>query len=275
MYYVVKALSNNLILAVDGSKEEAILSGKGIGFNKKKGDKVTAEDYKVFKNENTLLTKVVNGISNDLLLLTSKLVQTAEHYLGKNLNPVIYITLSDHLKNAIDRITKNNNSLEENMYFEIPYLYSAEFRIAKKMLKIIEQETKIEFPNSEASFIALHLVNAQDEINSMSDTVLITSTMKSIIRIIQSIYGIQIDKQSIEYSRFVTHIRYLIIRQMKNNEVKNVEDIRKFYHFLQAEHPKSFACSLMIREELQKNISVSFNENELTFLMMHIIRLVS
>lgn len=272
---MIKSLNNNLVLAVNEEKEEFVLFGKGIGFKKKKGDDIDQTLVtKIFESQNQTqnFSAILANISPKILSVTEKIIEKGEQELSKKVNASIIVALSDHIQSAIER-QRNAQDLTENvLQWEIPFLYFKEYELGKQALVMIRQEMNIELPEIEASFIALHFVNAQNGGESMDETMFITKVTKSMVKIIQSLFDISLNKSSINYSRFVTHIRYFMNRQLNNTSFVS-EQSNELYTIIQEQYPKSYACSLMIREMLKNDYQMNISDDEMVYLIIHIERI--
>ena len=276
IYSIVKSLNNNLVLAQDEQRKEYVLFGTGIGFKKKKGDLIEESLItKIFHGEDYQnISALVDSISPDVLSVTENIVDEGEKYLGKKLNTSLLISLADHIQSAINRQNEGIEIIGSSLQWEIPFLYIKESKIGKKALEVIATKLGVDLPEMEAAFIALHFVNAQDGIQSMDETMLITEITKSMVKTIQSLFDVVLNKESMNYSRFVTHIRYFMNRQIRQEEmIANPDD--KLYLIIQEQYPKSYACGLMIREMLKKEYQLVINDDEMIYLIIHIQRVVS
>mgnify|MGYP001036677166 CR=1 FL=1 len=274
---MIKSLNNNLVLAVDEHQEEFVLFGKGIGFRMKKGDIVDQSlVIKTFqaKDREQDFSTFFDAISPEVLTACEKVIEQGEAALNKKLNASIIVSLADHLQSAVDRFQENQVIPENALQWEIPFLYYKEYQLGKMALEIVEQVVGVQLPKLEASFIALHFVNAQDGLESMDETLLITEITKSIVKIIQSLYDVSLNKESINYSRFVTHIRYFMNRQLHNKVLEPHSD-NKLFEIIQAQYPMSYACGLMVREMLKKDYQMQISNDEMVYLIIHIERVVS
>ncbi|MHC5228669.1 PRD domain-containing protein [Enterococcus sp. LJL99] len=275
IYTMIKSLNNNLVLAVNEEAEEFVLFGKGIGFKKKKGDVIDQTLVtKIFESQSQTqnFSAILANISPEILSLTERIIEKGEQELNKKVNASIIVALSDHIQSAIER-QKNGQDLTENaLQWEIPFLYFKEYELGKKALVMIEEEMNAALPEIEASFIALHFVNAQDGLESMDETMFITKVTKSMVKIIQSLFDISLNKSSINYSRFVTHIRYFMNRQLHNKAFVS-ENNNGLYAIIQEQYPRSYACGLMIREMLKKDYQMSISDDEMVYLIIHIERI--
>ncbi|WP_246550693.1 CAT RNA binding domain-containing protein [Photorhabdus caribbeanensis] len=94
MLTIVKLINNNVVLAIDENNNEIILMDKGVGFNRKKGDKLNIQDVaKVFTVEkNDKINQIFATIPASVIELTEKIISLGEDILGKSLNDSLLIT---------------------------------------------------------------------------------------------------------------------------------------------------------------------------------------
>jgi len=273
MLTIIKSLNNNIILAKTEENEEIIMFGTGIGFKKKKGDLVDAsEATKIFQPEKNLqASQFLEHISTKLLAVTEKIVRHGEEKLQKKLNQSILFSLADHLQFAMNRNGDINN--DNPLQWEVPYLYSEEYAVGQMAIKIIEEDMEYTLPKMEAAFIALHFVNAQIDSNSMEDTIQITKLIKNVVKIIQRIFEINLNKTTISYSRFITHLRYFIARQ-KMNKHEDIQMDETIKEVIQERYMKSYACGLIIKDMVEKEFNWHVTSDEIAYLVIHIERIV-
>lgn len=271
---MIKSLNNNIILAVTDKNDELVMFGTGIGFNRKKGDLVELNQAtKIFySGENLKASQWLDEISPELLTVTEKIIHVGEEKLQKGLNQSILFSLADHLRFALER--KENEMIVDNpIQWEIPHLYGREYEIGKAALQIIQEDLNKTLPTTEASFIALHFVNAQMDSQTMGDTIQITQVTKNIVKIIQSLFEINLDKTTINYSRFITHLRYFIARQKMNegSVTKMDETLKKV---IQERYVRSYACGLMIQKMLEEDFQWQVTADEIVYLVIHIEKII-
>ena len=107
-----KVLNNNVVTIISENSEEAVVMGRGIAFQKKKGDEIDESKIeKIFvlenKSINEKLLTLVNDIPAKYLEVAENIIKYAENKLGTKLNENIYLTLTDHISFAISRAEKN------------------------------------------------------------------------------------------------------------------------------------------------------------------------
>jgi len=276
MFEFVKSLNNNIVLAYDENHNEVVLFGTGIGFNRKKGDMVEESSVtKLFINDsNKRLAPMIQNLSEDIVSATEEIVQYGSRVLEKQLHASILIVLADHLYFAMERAKKSQN-VDNPLQWEVPHLYPKEYEIGVKGVKSIEERLQIKLPPQEASFIALHFVNAQFESQDMSDTLKITEIISRILDIVNYHFRLILDENSLYYSRFIVHLRYFIIRQkthMKDTIGLNDEDLLET---VKTRYKKSYQCAVKIAKYLHDAYSWDVSKDEIIYLLLHIERITS
>ncbi|MGF7430845.1 PRD domain-containing protein [Thermoanaerobacterium thermosaccharolyticum] len=187
--------------------------------------------------------------------------------LNTKLNDYIYVTLTDHIYNAIkmfDEGLENPNPL----IWEIKKFYPKEFQIGLKALEFIEDELNKKLPDDEAGNIALHLINAQinSSFNKVENVAEQTKKIHDILNIVMYTYGITLDEKSISYERFITHLRFFFQRLNKKEQLKEVDDY--LFKKVKTKYKKAYDCMLKIEKYLETELS---NEEKL-YLTLHIQR---
>lgn len=268
---VVKTLNNNIVLVQDQMGSEKVLFGTGIGFKKKQGDSIDESLIsKIFTpNAEEQTGHKIDNFQPEILSVAARIIESGEIILTQKFGTGLLFSLADHLTFSINHIQENDNPIK----WEVPHLYYKEYQIGKKALEIVQNEMSVSLLPEEASFIALHFVNAQVDQPNMADTLQITEVIKKIVKSVQTIFDTILDKTTADYSRFITHIRYFIIRQKNSKEsLKMDEQIREL---IQERYMKSYACGLIIKEMLEKDYQWKISDDELVYLVIHIERITT
>lgn len=268
---VIKKMNNNLVLALRNN-EEVIIKGKGVGFQKIPYE---LEDESIIENiyvtpKNMKAFELLNNISSEVSELTEEIIQFGENYLGKKINSVIFLTLSDHITSTIERYNDSiniNNPLE----WQIKYLYKKEYEIGIEAIKIIEKRLKVKLSDSEASFIALHFVNSQMGSNQMTETSRVTSISGEILNIIKYYFKINFDETSINFLRFVTHLMYFVQRQLSGTSLQDGNEA--FYEMIKDKYKDELKCVEKIEKYIANNYNLKCTNDEKLYLVLHIQRL--
>ena len=139
-------------------------------------------------------------------------------------------------------------------------------------MEYINRRLNIELPEEEAANIAFHLVNAQLEDGTMERTIYTVKILKDIFSIVQYNFNININEDSINHIRFITHLQFFVQRLFddKLNESKDnfiFEQVKKQY-------PKEFNCARLIGDYVEKSFDKKIGNEELLYLTIHIVRLI-
>ncbi len=267
---VTKVLNNSIVLVKSEGKEK-ILFSKGIGFGKKFGTIIPKETKvdKVFKIENEEniknFKKIISNIDNDFFALCEEVIYDISESLGEELSENIHIGLIDHLFFAIKRL-ENNEEIQNPFIVEIETLYPKEFLLATEAAKKIEKAININIPNGEIGFIALHIHSSRNN-GKLSNTIKYSYLSSSIIEYVEEALNININRKSLDYARFLTHIRFAIERIMTKSPIKN-----DLVLVIQEKYEKSYEIAIGIGKFLEEELDTEIVEDEIAYLAMHIER---
>ena len=268
---VIKVFNNNVLLVSEDDKEK-ILFRKGIGFGKKTGDiiKSGVEIEKIFTIEDKTnyanFKELINYADQGIVALSEEIIAMISNELQEELDEKIHISLTDHIVFALKRL-ENNEEIENPFLVETEILYKKEFDIAKKAALTIEKATSIYIPDGEVGFIALHIHSARNK-GKLSNTIKYNFISNSIIEFLEEELDIEIDKESLDYARFLAHIRFVIERFVSNNPIKNdlIPAIKKQYK-------SSYKIAKKSVKIIEEQFSIKVTEDEIAYLAIHIERL--
>ena len=275
VYRIARVIGNNFVCSRDEKRQEIIIRGLGIGFHKQPGDLIPPQKIeKIYalpdaESSNKLL-ELIRDIPEEHIALSTEIIEAAERTLGRSLSQNIYITLTDHISFAIERF-RSHIHYPNNLLWEIRNFYPAEFALGQEALDRIEQKLGIRLPEDEAGFIALHIVNAQLD-SGMSDMVRITEFIRETLAVVERYYGRTPDEQSLDYGRFITHLKFLGQRIFKKKTLSDSGDdflgamIRKRY-------ASDYTCAEQIGARVQELFDIPLSNEELVFLTIHLHRL--
>ncbi|WP_144466075.1 BglG family transcription antiterminator LicT [Bacillus nitratireducens] len=273
---VKRNLNNNVVITEDKNGKGIIVMGKGIGYQKSKGDVIDESKVnKIFPIANqdisNKLQELLNNIPIEHMKLSDEIIGYAQRKLGKKLNEGIYISLSDHMHNAIQRI-KEGIQIKNALLWEIKRFYKDEFNIGMKALDIIERETHIRLPDDEAGFIAFHIVNAQ--LHKEQPIVHeITQLIQEVLTIVRVHFGIEIIEESVSFYRFISHLKFFASRLITNSTYSDESD-EELFEIIKNKYVKEFECVSKIQLFIQKKYGHYLTSNEMIYLTIHVAKVV-
>ena len=270
---IEKVINNNIISAYEKSGAEVIVMGRGIGFKKKQGEVVPADQIsKIFRIKSRTLAEQFKELLANMPLervrISDEIISHAKDHLKLKLNQSIYVTLTDHINFAIERVSQGIEP-QNALLWEIKRFYPQEFQLGIYALELIQDRLDILLPEDEAGFIALHFVNAEYG-TDIRDAVKFPDQMQAIVDIVERELGILLDESSLHYERFMTHIKFLIQR-IYRKELLSSED-RELSLLMQRKYPREYQCSLKVAEYIMQATGSRLSEEEIMYLSVHIRR---
>ncbi|MEI5991025.1 hypothetical protein A5881_002558 [Enterococcus termitis] len=274
--YIKKRINNNVVLAVD-EEVEVIVVGKGLGFqaypNEPVDPKLIQQVYlPTEKMSVKQMAVLLNEASYEEILLVEKIVKIGEEKLGREINPVILFSLLDHLLFAFKR-HQEALKIRSPIEWEIKQFYPKEVEVGLQVLSLIEKEKGIALEESEAVFIAMHFVNYQFDQESMETTMDYMEAMGDITQLVRYYFQVELDENSINYQRFLNHLRYYLMR-LNTHETVNSLDNEEIVLTVKKKYPKEFKCSLKISGYLEERYKKTATFDEQLYLTLHLARLL-
>lgn len=271
---IERIINNNVISALEEDGSEIIVMGKGIGFGKKKGSRITDGSVeKIFRMENEELLgrfkDLLAGLPLEYIQVSNEVISRAKEALGVELNQNVYITLTDHISFAIERF-KEGMLFRNALHNEIRRFYPVEYAVGQKALALIEEKTKISLPADEAASIALHLVNAEYNMR-VRDTWVMTEMIRRMAEIIAA-YVPALAEDSLDRDRILANLKFLAYRILLIKPVKETGD-EALTAFIRKNCPKDWKITEEIIVLLREEYDCGITEEEQLYLAISIKRI--
>lgn len=270
-----KVLNNNVVTIINKNDEEEVVMGRGLAFQKKKGDDIDESKIeKIFvlenKSINQKLLTLVNDIPASYLEIAEDIIKYAENKLSKKLNENIYLTLTDHISFAISRAEKNLE-IKNAMLWDIKRLHKDEFEVGRYALRVIKENLNIELPEDEAASIAMHILNGEinQEIPEIVDMI---KLIEEILKMVKYYFNIDFDEDSINYYRFVTHLKFFTQRLSSGRYYEDNDN--DLFDIIKLKYPKSYECTKRIEGFVKKKYNTQLTKEEMLYLIIHTARVV-
>lgn len=274
---IKKVINNNVLCVVDQAGRESIVTGKGIGFQRKTGQFVdpalVEKTYHMEdQGEQRKLRELCQQIPLEHLKLTEEMISHIKSQIHTPLNESLLITLADHISFAIQRKQKGIE-FENPLQGAVACYYPTEYRLGWQCLEMIREKTGVQLSDSEASFIALHIVNAQ--LNTfMSVMYDITRLIDGAVQVVEYYYQKQFDRESLDFSRFVVHLRYFAQRLFQDKMMPDTEDEADtaFRRMIAKSCARHYKCAQCVAEYVKNTWHKQLSQEELIYLTIHLKR---
>ena len=275
---IKKIINNNILCAVDDRGNELIVTGRGIGFQRHRGEVIDISrierTYRMEeKTGQRKLRELVEKIPIEHLSLTEGLIKHITSQIPQKLNESLLITMADHISFAILRKAQGvefSNPLKG----PIMCYYPTEYHLGQYCLRVIREQLGVTLHEDEAAFIALHIVNAELNTN-MSEMYQITQLIEGTISVVEYFYQNQFDRESLDFNRFVVHLRYFAQRLFQNQIMEDSQGERDevFRQLIMKNCKEHYKCAQCIADYIKNTYQKDLSDEELTYLTIHLKRI--
>lgn len=268
---ILKVFNNNSVAAISDDLGDIILTGSGIGFQKKAGDLVDQtkiEKTYLFKDDQKKrFEQSIAEVPAVYYEIAHKIVSKAVKDLKVDFSGEIFIAISDHLSFAVKR-KKENIYLSNIILNETKIIYKEEYKVGLWALNYIENKIGIRLDEDEAGYLALHLVNFSLSNNANNAMKIVTLT-KEVLNLIKKTMKVELEEDSIGYTRISTHLKFLaerIFRDDASSVVDTTSDIREMLK----EDARLALCINRIVKLIKERYNYDLSPDEQTYLCIHI-----
>ncbi len=269
--YKIKRILNNSSIIVDGLITEQILMGKGIGFGFKPGDTLPfgteyEKSYQLLANTSNF-HRIINGYDEKTVeMVMDTIREIARHNQGEFTTQHL-VTIADHLAAMFERI-KVGEAIYSFFSVETKTIYPDSFKRALEIADIIDKEHKVELPEAEIAYIALYLENLNNGKNK-KEVEQMSAILTEINELFERDVEHNIDKESLAYSRFLTHIHILV----KAEKFKKANLSPAINNAILQTYAKYRTISEEIIKIIESEINRDLGDHELVYIVIHLVNL--
>ena len=275
---IKKIINNNILCAVDDRGNELIVTGRGIGFQRHRGEVIDISrierTYRMEeKTGQRKLRELVEKIPIEHLSLTEELIKHITSQIPQKLNESLLITMADHISFAILRKAQGvefSNPLKGS----IMCYYPTEYHLGQYCLGVIREHLGVTLHEDEAAFLALHIVNAELSTN-MSEMYDITKLIEGTISVVEYFYKKEFDRVSLDFNRFVVHLRYFAQRLFQGKMMEDAQGERDevFRQLIMKNCKEHYKCAQCVADYIKNTYQKNLSDEELIYLTIHLKRI--
>ena len=255
----IKVFNHNAVSTVMPDGREAIVLGKGIGFQKRPGDPVEERRIeKVYYVQDEMQTKflqMLQDVEPSVMRSAEQILAMAED-AGFSMSNQATISLIDHIGFAIER-QKKGIQLPNLLLNETQLLYQKESDLGRRSLKITEDE---------AGYIALHLVTISVDRNAAYFSL---KFIKGALDIVRETYRIDLQQNSLDTMRLTTHLKFLAQR-IRQPHPDSAEEGDPMYAELLSRDPRHRLCIARMEDFIRQSTGHTMDEQEKFYILIHL-----
>ena len=211
------------------------------------------------------------NIPIERLKVCNEIIQYAKDRLQKNINDNIYISLTDHINFAIERV-KMGVPFQNPFLWEIKKFYYQEYLIGKAAIGMIEKKLKVTLPQDEAAFICAPYCECGTgsgyDVHGFHDEI-----VNHILDIVDECFGDRIDKESVFYERFVTHLKFFAQRIFAGKKLRVM--ILEFQEIIRNKYQDCIDCVEKIKAYIKETCNHDVTDEEMMYLTVHVKRVTT
>ena len=267
----IQRINHNAAICEDGAGRQLIALGRGIGFGDMPHevdlDVVTRTFYGIDKK----YLAFIDEVDPDVLEFSAQLADIVTSQVSYELSPNLPITLADHIQFAIKR-AREHLVMTLPLEQDLEQLHPIEYRIGQIAVNGIQKTFKVRMPRNEAGGIAMSIINAavrpsdRRALEGRREERLLDKT----VAIIEEELGVAVDRSSFAFTRFATHVRYLLDRVAKGEPIESENS--GLYEVLVEQYPAAARCASRIDALVRESFDEELSREELVYLIMHVNR---
>ncbi|WP_435309506.1 PRD domain-containing protein [Sebaldella termitidis] len=273
-FEIIKVFSNNVVLCEDKRKNTEIIAvGCGIGFKAKAGtfisDSAIEKLYgELSEEDKKYLSDIMSNTDSEILDIVEDALKIIDKELKEKLSIYFHLTMLSHLSFAIER-SKYGTIIRNPFLEELRVLYPQEYRIAEKFIAEVNKHLEYKLEIDEVGFITMHIHAALRGVKVSETSEQLTLTYE-LVKVIEIELGHKIDRESYDFIRLLTHLKFAVNRVKNNIKIENIllPEIKKKLKLY-------YKISQKVAKFAEKNYNILFNEDEVGYITIHLAKIKS
>ncbi len=271
---IMKIFSNNVVLCKNiAENTEMIAVGSGIGFNKKNNEELSSENIDklyqpIDEKDMRYFNEISNSIDNELIGIVEESMKIIDDELEGKLSSNFHITMLSHITFAIER-AKYGTIIKNPFLEEIKMLYFQEYSISERFINDLNSKLENKLVKDEIGFISMH-VHAAIRGVKVSETSEQLKLIYDLIKIIENELGQRIDKESPDFVRLLTHLKFAVNRIKNNIKIENI-----LLPEIKIKLKKYYKVAKKVALFAKREYFLEFTEDEIGYITIHLAKIKS
>jgi beta-glucoside operon transcriptional antiterminator len=275
---ILRVFNNNVVLARDQARGDVVLTGRGLGFQAKPGQQVDAAHVAMVfvadpGRDVDLFGSLVAAIPPEHVALADEALASTRKDVDPLISSATVVALADHISFAIKRV-RQGIAFEYPLRAEVAHLYPDELAAARRVVDFVNERIQETLPEDEAVAIALHLVNAGFATGDLSYTYQMTWLFPQLFDVVEQSSGSIIDRHTVNAARFITHLRYFFVRAHHGSQLDEGSDHDPIASAIRSAYPWAYVAATRLQAVLELRLGQPLTEDEVTYLTLHVARML-
>lgn len=269
---VIRSINHNAAVGVDSLGREVVVMGSGVGFGKIPRDVPLAEIDRTFVGIDDKYLGLIAELPPEHLEFAAQFSDVVRMQVSHELSPNLVVTLADHISFMVKR-AKERLYVAMPLAYDVAQNYPVEYRLGQMCVRGVEKTFKVRLPKNEAVGVALSIVNSA-VMSSNAATRRERRDERAVeqaTQVVERELGITVDRESFDFARFATHVKYLIDRLSAGEPIATPNGT--MYSEVAAQYPVIAACADKVAVAIARPGEEDVTTEERLYLMLHINRL--
>lgn len=274
---IVKRIINNNIVLCDNFKgQEIICIGSGLGYYKEKNDQVFPDEVskKYVLIDNATKRQIITlfeEVPLEIINVTQKIIDMAQQELKASFNVNLVIALADHINFSINQ--QNEGNINPALVSEeVKRFYKEEYKVGKRAIEMINDDLGIQLDKEEATSIAFHLITATEK-RTNAESLKIMKGVREIVEIVESELNTKFDEESIDYLRFVIHLKFFMRSVLFEQSKPINESLGALFAQVKTGYDIANICADKIGNYVKGEYDYDLTDEDRLYLIIHLVRL--
>lgn len=148
------------------------------------------------------------------------------------------------------------------------------------MVELLEDELDIQLNDDEAASIALHIINAENDLGHIKESERAVKLVDDILQIIRFQTGIELRPDVPSYQRLVVHVKFFVQRVILKKEGKPVAESsptaadEKLASMIRESYPRAHDIADRVRSFVESACGITVADEETTYLTINVQRVL-
>lgn len=270
----IRRINNNAAICEDGKGRQLVALGRGIGFGELPREVPLADVRRTFYGIDPKYLPLIEELDPEVLEFAAQLAEVARTSISSELSPNLPITLADHIEFALKR-TREHMVVQMPLAYDVEHSYPVQYRLGEAAVNGINRTFHVHMPKSEAVGIALSIANSAVSASDRTsrDEGRRQRMVDRATKVVERQFGVSVARDSFDYARFATHIRYLLDRVEKGEPLDTHNS--ELYPVLSEQFPLATACAQEIARLIGDSYGSELTQEEVVYLILHVNRIAA
>ena len=269
---VIRSINHNAAIGIDSLGREVVVLGSGVGFGVIPRDVPLSQISRTFVGIDPKYLGLIEELPQEHLEFAAQFSDIVRMQVSHELSPNLVVTLVDHISFMVRR-AKEHLYVAMPLAYDVAQNYPVEYRLGQMCVSGVQKTFGVKVPKSEAVGVALSIVNSA--ISSSAQSTRRDNreerSLERATRVVERELGITVDRESFDFARFATHVRYLIDRIEAGEPIQTPNGA--IYDEVASQYPDIAACADKVAAAIARPGEPDVTTEERLYLMLHINRL--